>query len=64
MFTKTAIALAIVLGTVTGTLAATKKNTPPRNVYVNVDRGAFDQRSSYSNDWSYWHRCDNMESAD
>jgi hypothetical protein len=63
MFTKTAIALAIVLGTVTGTLAATKKTAAP-NSLCQCRRGAFDQRSSYSNDWSYWHRYDNMESAD
>ena len=37
MFTKTAIALAIVLGTASGTLAATKKysTNPSHDVFVN-----------------------------
>jgi hypothetical protein len=53
MFTKIAIAAAIVLATATGALAATKKQN------ANDGRG-FDQRSNYSSEWSYWHRYDNM----
>jgi hypothetical protein len=58
MFTKSALALAVVLATMTGALAATKKqNTnPPTGMYDS----RFDQRSSYSNDWKYWHRYDDM----
>ena len=71
MFTKTAIALAIVFCTATGTLAATKKHhtgtathawaaakqhAPTANGYNGVSK--FDQRSNYSDDWSFWHRYD------
>ncbi len=39
MFTKIAIALAIVLGTATGTLAATKKNTTNPSFDAYYSRG-------------------------
>jgi hypothetical protein len=42
MFTKTAIALAIVLGAVTGTLAATKKQA------INSQHDVYDLRGNYA----------------
>ena len=50
MLTKIAIALAFVLVTATGALAATKKQ--------NTDVRGFDNRSSYTTDWDFWHRYD------